>query len=114
VPEPVVIHLRRPGKIRVFRRALDFLLRKFDQLPAMPCITLLQQPVGQHRTEGRRQRHGQPERDAVVDKRIHMRKQRQIGLGDRLEKPVFLEHIVVFRVPYKREMGVQHQAEIAA
>jgi hypothetical protein len=35
-----------------------------------------------------------------------MQQQRKIGLGDCLEKPVLFEHIVVFRVPDKREMGV--------
>ena len=33
--------------------------------------------------------------------------QRQIGFRDRLEKPVFFEKIVIFRMPHKRQMSVK-------
>jgi hypothetical protein len=39
--------------------------------------------------------------------------QRDVSLGDRLKKPVFLEKFLVLRVAHKRQVRVQHEGKVA-
>ena len=67
----------------------------------------------QHGAERRRDRHRELERDAVTHEPLHHAKQRNIGFGDRLEEPVFLEKIFVLGMPNERQMRVENERERA-
>ncbi len=79
----------------------------------MAAVAFLQQRIEQHRTERRRQRHGQPKRDAIAHQPVHHIEQRKIGLGDRLVEPVFLEKLFVLRMTHERQVRMQDQRDLA-
>ena len=71
-----------------------------------------QQLVRHHRDERRRQRHGQPVVDAVVQQAVEDADDRDVGLGQRLEEPVLLEELRVLGVADVREVGVEDGAPV--
>ena len=91
--------------------ALDFLPGEADQSFEVAQVSLLEQLVAEHRAEGRGERHREFECHAVVRQPAHHAQERQIGLGDGFEEPIFLEKILVFRVPNERQMGVEDEGE---
>src|ERR1700736_99269 len=74
-------------------------------------VALTQQLVLEHRAKRRRERHGELEWDAVVHQPLHHAQQRDVGLGDGLEKPIFLEKPFVLRMPNERQMRVENDRE---
>ncbi len=86
---------------------LDLLPGEADQAFEVAQITLLQQLVTQHRAKRGGERHRELEADVVALQPPHHAEERQIGFGDSFEKPVFLEEILVLRVPNERQMSVQ-------
>ena len=44
---------------------------------------------------------------------FHHLDERDVGFGDGLKEPVFLQKLLVLRVPHKRQVRVQHQSEMA-
>ena len=77
----------------------------------MAQVSLLEQLVAEHRAERRRERHREPEGDAFVRQPAHHAQERQIGFGDGFEEPVFLEKILVLRMPDEWQMRVEEESE---
>ena len=75
----------------------------------MAQVSLLEQLVAQHRAERRSERHREPEGDALVRQSPHHAQQRQVGFGDGFEEPIFLEKILVLRMPDERQMRVEEE-----
>ena len=50
---------------------------------------------------------------AVARQPLEDLEQREVGLGQGLEEPVFLEETLVFRMAHERQVRVQHEREIA-
>ena len=109
--EELRVKARQLGELRIVLVALDFLRGEIDQALEVAEIALLQQLVAQHRAEGRGERQREPEVDAFVDQPPHHAQEREISFGDGLEEPVFLEEILVFRVPNERQMRVEDERE---
>jgi hypothetical protein len=78
----------------------------------VPNVTLPQELILQHRAECGRDRHGQLERHLVADQPLHHFEQRDVAFGDRLEEPVFLEKLVVLRMPNERQVRVKNEREV--
>src|SRR6266404_3238954 len=78
----------------------------------MPEVTLAEQLVLQHRAKRWRDRHGELERHFVPDEPLHHSEQRDVTLRYRLEEPVFLEKLVMLRMPDKRQMRVKKEREV--
>ena len=76
----------------------------------MADVAVLQQRIAEHGGQRRRDRHGQPPVGPVALQTVEHFQQRDVGLGDGLVEPVFLEEIVVFGMADKGQMGVQDQA----
>ena len=91
--------------------ALDLLRGESDHSLEMAQVSLLEQLVAEHRAERRRERHRQPEGDAVVGQPPHHAQERQVRFGDGFEEPVFLEKILVLRMPDERQMRVKNERE---
>jgi len=91
--------------------ALNFLSGEANQALEVPQISLLEQFVAQHRAEGGCDGKGELERDAVLSQSAQHVQKRQISFGDGFEEPVFLEKILVLRVPDEGEMGVENEAK---
>jgi hypothetical protein len=88
---------------------LDLLFGKFDKLVEVPKITLLKEPIGKHRRQGGCDRHRDPERDPLPGEAVKHIDEGDVGLGDRLEEPPFLEEILMFRVPDKGKVSVEDE-----
>ncbi len=79
----------------------------------MAQVTLLQKFVAQHRAERRGERHRETMSHALLRQSPQHAKEWKVGFGQGLEEPVFLEEILVFRVPDERKMGVQNEGEMS-
>src|ERR1700730_1839880 len=77
-------------------------------------VALTQQIVPQHRAKRRRERHGELERHAVVYQSLHHPQQRNVGFGDRFEKPIFLQKPFVLGMPNERQMRVENYREVTS
>ena len=111
--ENFLVKLGQSGELRLVAVALDLLPGKTNQAFEMAEIALLQELVAQHRAEGRREGKREPEIDALVHQPPHHPEQGKVGFRDRFEEPVFLEEILVFRVPNERQMGVEDECEMS-
>ena len=109
VPEQLEIHSCQGVELGLVLRAFDLLPGKLDQPADMTEIALLEQRIGEHGDEGRRQAHGEAEIHAVVHQSVEYVDKRNVGLGDRLVQPVFFEKPVVLGVAHIRQMAVQNQ-----
>src|SRR5689334_5020061 len=78
----------------------------------MPCVSILQELVGEHLTQRRRDVHRETRLDTGLVQRLKNENERQIDLGYGLVEPVFLEEFGIFGMPDKGQMGVQDEAEI--
>ncbi len=105
-----------PGEVVEVRlpalRPLHLAPRQLDQAVEVAVVPADQQLVGHHRDERRRQRHGQPVVDAVLQQAVEDADDRDVGLGERLEEPVLLEERRVLGVPDVREVGVEDGAPV--
>ena len=81
--------------------------RQLDEVVEVPVVAPHQELVRHHRDERRRERHGQPVLDAVVQQAVEDAEDRDVGLGERLEEPVLLEKGGVLRVPDVGQVGVE-------
>ena len=81
---------------------MNFLFRQFNQPLQMPLVTVLQQRIQQHRAQRRRKRQRQARLHAVAQPAVHHLNQRNVGFGDGLEEPVFLQEFFVLRMPDER------------
>lgn len=91
---------------------VEFFFSQLDEIFQSFLIALLQQPVSHHRTECGCEGHGDFKRDTVGNQVVKYCKKRQIALGHRLIKPVLLQHVVAFRMPYIGKMGMKHKTQV--
>jgi len=101
------------SELRIRARAVHLLVAELAEQVQPLRVARHEQLVAQHSDERRRQRHGDPERDPVVDAAIEHLQQRKVRLGDGLVEPVLLEELGVFRVTHVREVSVQDDRERA-
>jgi len=97
-------------KGRIVAGADDLTLGERDPAFEVALVTRLQQRISEHVEERCESdivtRYG----TAIGREPLEGREQGQIGLGDRLEEPLFLEEGAVFRMAHPREMGVEDEA----
>jgi hypothetical protein len=110
--EMAVIKFREPAQLFVVVVADGLALRQRDRAIEIPHITLQEQLVLQHRAQRWRDRHGQLERHAVANQPLHHPEQREVAFGYRLEEPVFLEKLVMLRMPDERQVRVKDEREV--
>ena len=72
-------------------------------------IALLQEGITKHRNKRRAQGHCDAKIDTVLNQLFKDQNQGNVGLGNRLVKPLFLQEIFVLGMPDKRQMPVQNQ-----
>ena len=111
--ETIVVHVREPVGSAARAGPVDLLLGELDQLVEVLGVALLQQVVGQHRDQRRRQRHRAAVGDVVGDQPLEHLQQGQVRPGDRLVQPLLLHHRRIFRVTDERQVGVQDEREIS-
>ena len=76
-------------------------------------VAFLEQGIGEHFAQRRREAHREAEIDFVVAQTTHHAQKRDIRLCHGLEQPVFFEEVGVFGVTDEREVCMQDDAEIA-
>ena len=79
----------------------------------MAGVALLQEVVGEHRDERRRERDGAAVGHAVGDEALEHLHERQVGAGDPLVEPLLLHHRGVLGMPDERQVGVEDEREIS-
>ena len=94
-------------------RALRLALRQGQRPIQVAQVPLAQQRVAQHGAQRRREGKRQDEGHTIGHQTLENRQQRQVRLGDRLEEPILLEELRVFRMVHVRQMSVQHERQIA-
>ncbi len=107
VHERELVELGRPA------RPLDLPPREIYQLVQVAQVTVLEERVGHHGDERRREGHGDPEIDALLEQPVEHLDEWDIGLGQRLEEPVLLEKLLVLGMPHVGEVGMEDEREIA-
>ena len=93
--------------------SLSFVRTELDQKIKMSDITLAQQPILKHCAERRRNRHRELERHKIVDESLDHSQQRDVRFCNRLKQPLFLEEMLVLRMPNEREMRVENEGKMA-
>ena len=78
----------------------------------MPGVPVLEEVVGQHGEERRRERHGHAVGNVVGEEPLEDLKERQVGAGDGLVEPVLLHHGRIFRVTDEGQVRVQDEREV--
>jgi len=68
---PVMIEPGQFVESLIETRAVDFLTAKLEEFVERADVAILQERIHEHRAQGRRDRHGEMEIDAVVEKSIH-------------------------------------------
>src|ERR1700724_1177605 len=110
--EQFEVKVRQLGELRLIAVSFSFTRGQVNEKIEMPDVALTQKFVLQHRAQRRRERHRELERNAVVYQSLHHLQQRNVGFGDRLEEPVFLEKMLVLRVPDERQVRVKNEREV--
>ena len=100
----LVVHLGQVMKLRLPAGAVDFLGGQGDQVVDVADVAVLQQRIAEHGRQRRRDRHGQPPVGPVAFEAVHHFEQRNVGFGDGLVEPVFLEKIVVLGMADEGQM----------
>ena len=85
---------------------------EIDQKIEVPDVALTQKFVLQHRAQRWCQRHRELEWDVVVHEPLHHLQQRDVGFGNCLEEPIFLEKVLVLGMPHERQVRVQNEREM--
>ncbi len=91
--------------------SLSLAVGEIKQKIDMSHVTLSQKLILEHCAKRRRERHGEPEGDTFVHQSLHHAQQRNVSLGDRLEEPILLEKMLVFRMPNEWQMSVENERE---
>src|SRR5262249_51927486 len=107
------VKLRKRRQLGLILISFSLTRGQIDQEIEMPDVTLAQKFVQQHRAERWREGHGKLERNVVVHQPLHHLQERDVSLGDRLEKPVFLEEMFVLWVANERQVRVKNEGELA-
>ena len=111
--ELVEVHLRQLAELRYELGPHQFLLGKLDQSIQVLYVARTQERIRKHGRQGGRDGHRQPKGDAFGIQTVKHIQQRDIGLGDGFKKPILLHIAGLFRVAYKRKMGMENQPEIS-
>src|SRR5450432_273046 len=111
--KPVVIHVREAVVVRLGLGALDLLFTELDELVEVLRVPDLEEVVGQHRDERRRQRDRAAVRDLVADEAVEDLHERQVRARDGLVEPLLFHDRRILGVTDEREMGVQDEREVA-
>ena len=111
--EAVPIHLRQAMVVRLGTRPVELLFGKLDQPVEIEGVALLQEIVGEHRDERRRERDRAAVRDAVGDQTLEHLQERQVRSGDAFVEPLLLHHRWVLGMPDERQVGVQDEREVS-
>ena len=111
--EPAMIEASEMIEIGLALGAIDFRFRERDRPVQIFQIALSKQRIIEHGAERGRHGHGQAEANAVARQSFENLPEGDIGLGNGLEKPIFLQEIWILRMPYKGEVGMQQECEIA-
>ncbi len=110
--EAIPVHLGQTMVVRLGSGPVELLLAELDQPVEVAGIALLQEVVGEHRDERRRERDGAAVWDAVGDEPLEHLQERQVRSGDPLVEPLLLHHRRVLGMPDERQVGVEDQREI--
>ena len=105
--EVFAVILGKIAQLRVLAIALHLTLRQLDEACEVAHVAASEQLVLQHRAKRRRDGHCELEGHAVAQEPLHHAQERNVGLGDGFEEPVFLEELRVLRMPNEGEMRVQ-------
>ena len=111
--EAPVIQMRELVERFVPMRAMRFFFGEVDEFIEVPHVAVLQQRVEEHGAQRRREGEGEPRFHAVALPALHHLEQGNVGLGDGLEEPGFLQKLLVFGMPDERQMRVEDEGEVA-
>ena len=103
----IVIEAGERLKGRIVSCAVELFVGEFDLFFQTVNVAILKQGIPEHGAEGRGHRHREPEVNAIVDKALHHIEQGEIGFGDCLVKPILLEKLGIFGMPYEGKVGVE-------
>src|SRR4029077_12239725 len=78
----------------------------------MPDVPLAQKFVLQHRAQRWGERHRELERNALIREPLNHLQQRNESFVDRLEELVFLQEVLVLRMPNERQVRVKNEREV--
>src|SRR5437762_4846019 len=106
------VKLCQLGQLGLVEVTFSLAQREIDQKIYMPDVALAQKFVLQHRAQRWGERHREFERNLVVREPLHHSQQRDVSFGDRLEEPVFLEEVLVLRMPNERQVRVKNKREV--
>src|SRR5437660_1081037 len=91
---------------------MQLLFGELDQSVQMPCVTLLQEGIQQHRAEGRRQRKGKRRLHPITPPAFQNLQQRHVRFIDGLEKPALFQKLFMFRMANEGQMRVENEREV--
>ena len=111
--EAVVIHLGQRMKLRRPAGAFQFLVGEGDEVVEMADVAILQQRIGEHGGQRRRDGHGETPVHAVAFKTVEHLQQGDVRFGNGFVEPILFEEILVFGMANERQMGVQDQGKVA-
>ncbi len=107
VVKPVVIEAGEGLKGGIVPGAVKLLVGELDLFFQPVDVTILKQGIPEHGAQGRGQRHGESEGNAVADETLHHIQEGQIGFGDRLVQPILLEKLGIFGMAHEGKVGVE-------
>ena len=107
-----VVHQRELVELGHPARALDLAAGEVDQPVQVPQVAVLQERIGHHREERRRERHRDAEVDALLLEPVEHLDERDVRLGDRLVEPVLLEEVLVLGMPHVGEVRVEDERQV--
>ena len=111
--EAIPVHLGQTMVVRLGPGPLELLLGELDQAVEVARVALLQEVVGEHRDERRRERDGAAVGNAVGDEALEHLHERQVRAGDPLVEPLLLHHRRVLGMSDERQVGVEDEREIS-
>jgi hypothetical protein len=112
--EKVEIELRQLSEFGLFLVSFSLTRCEIDQKINMPNVTLAQKLILQHRAKCWRERHRELERHVIVHQSLHRLQERDVGLADCFEQPVFFEEMLVLWMPNERQMRMKNEREMAS
>src|SRR5262249_16898312 len=109
--EVIKIHPRGIVQRLAAASSHDLFFAQLDEPRQMSDIALLQERIGQHLAQRRREPESYSSLYPVPQPRPQDGKQREVCLADRLKQPVFFEELGVLGVTHKRQMRVKNDGE---
>src|SRR5262249_23500527 len=109
--EVIKIHLRGIVQRLAAASSHDLFFAQLDEPRQMSDIALLQERIGQHLAQRRREPESYSSLYPVLETGAQDVKQREGCLADRLKQPVFFEELGVLGVTHKRQMRVKNDGE---